>query len=210
MEQVNLILGSSEVLGSWIFAAGHTQQAQLVGGAERTPSELVCECAACYHIIVLGTSFCCLTGSWRAGTAATGAPLQDRKSSSTAAAVTTGAPIHTAQKPSNKPYSSMGNSPHTSPPAKGHGSKHTHITCCCSLSCSGARPGRPRLLDTCLCCRKICAPVLFTPLGLEHSKFVYSWYWCMFSGWVTVSFPYLPNFGTVPCVFSPFAHTPLS
>ena len=103
MEQVNLVLGSSEVLGSWIFAAGHTQQAQLIGGAERTPSELVCECAAYYRIIVLGTSFCCLTGSWRAGTAATGAPLQDRKSSSTAAAVTTGAPIHTAQKPSNKP-----------------------------------------------------------------------------------------------------------
>ena len=103
MEQLNLILGSSEVLGSWIFAAGHIQQAQLVRGAERTPSELVCECAAYYRIIVLGTSFCCLTGSWRAGTAATGAPLQDRKSSSTAAAVTTGAPIHTAQKPSNKP-----------------------------------------------------------------------------------------------------------
>ena len=78
----------------------------------------------------------------------------------------------------HKPYSSMCNSPPTSHPAKGHGSevhsaqiahsphpwgisraeraykhvKHTHMTCCCSLSCSGARPGRPRLLDTCSCC----------------------------------------------------------
>ena len=80
MEQLNLIFGSSEVLGSWICAAGHTQQAQLLGDAECTPSELVCECAEYYHIIVLCTGFCCLNGSWRAGTAATGAPLQDRKS----------------------------------------------------------------------------------------------------------------------------------
>ena len=70
--------GSSGVLGAWASATGHTQQAQLVGAAERTPSQLVCECAAYYPGIVLSTPGCCLNGPWRAGTATTGAPLHDR------------------------------------------------------------------------------------------------------------------------------------
>ena len=96
LQPVHLTLGSSEVLGSRICAAGLTQQAQLVGATERTPCELLCTFAAYNPGIVLSTG-CCLNGSWRAGTAARGAPLHDRKSASTAAAVTIGAPIHTYQ-----------------------------------------------------------------------------------------------------------------
>ena len=85
------------MLGPRAWAARHTQQAQLVGAAERTPAEIPCKYAVYYHMIVLSTTFCCLNGSCRADTAATEAPLDDRKSASTAAAVTTGAPIHTVQ-----------------------------------------------------------------------------------------------------------------
>ena len=72
-----MLLGSSTVLGSWAWAAGHTQQAELVA-AERTPAEVPCKCAAYYHIIVLSPTFCCLNGPCRADTAATEAPLDDR------------------------------------------------------------------------------------------------------------------------------------
>ena len=54
--------GSSGVLGAWTTAAGHTQQAQLLGAVERNRLELLDNLTA-YYGIVLGTSTCCLFGS---------------------------------------------------------------------------------------------------------------------------------------------------
>ena len=71
--------GSSGLLGAWTSGAGHTQQAQLVGAAERNRPELL-EYLAAYYSLVLMAITCCLNGPggqslkgpWRAGTAATG------------------------------------------------------------------------------------------------------------------------------------------
>ena len=51
--------GSSGVLGAWTTAAGHTQQARLLGAVERNRLELPDNLTA-YYGIVLGT---CLFGS---------------------------------------------------------------------------------------------------------------------------------------------------
>ena len=53
--------GSSGVLGAWRTAAGHTQQAQLLGAVERNRLELLDNLTA-YYDIVLRTSTCCLNG----------------------------------------------------------------------------------------------------------------------------------------------------
>ena len=54
--------GSSGVLGAWTTAAGHTQQAQLLGAVERNRLELLDDLTV-YYCIVLRTSTCCLNGS---------------------------------------------------------------------------------------------------------------------------------------------------
>ena len=61
MQQYSMLLGSSTVLGSWAWAAGHTQQAQLVGAAERNRPELL-EYLEEYYSLVVMTTTCCLDG----------------------------------------------------------------------------------------------------------------------------------------------------
>ena len=54
--------GPSGMLGAWATAAGHTQQAQLLGAVERNRLELL-DNLTVYYGIVLRTSTCCLNGS---------------------------------------------------------------------------------------------------------------------------------------------------
>ena len=56
--------GSSGVLDAWASATGHTEQAQLVGAAERNRPELL-EYLAAYYNLVMMTTTCCWDGPGR-------------------------------------------------------------------------------------------------------------------------------------------------